>query len=182
MKEYKIDVRALVAANEFASDEDTRYYLKGVYLTVQDGKLTCVATNGHRLIMIPYGEDPGHAPNVIIPSDLIKKIKINKKHYDQAIIKILDQAITIEYDNMSFAGLLVDGTYPDYIRVIPDGDMTSIPSIVFNPEYLGSFAKVNKILNNGKSVGSIKMNFYGSEKPCVITTPEYKAVLMPMRT
>jgi DNA polymerase III sliding clamp (beta) subunit (PCNA family) len=176
-----IDIRKLLAANVFSSTEQTRYYLGGVLFEVKEGKGRFVATDGHRMIIIPLDGDMGPDLSVIIPSTLIKRIKVDKK-VDNAEMTIDGDIITIDYYGSITKEAAIDGTFPDYTRVGPkDGEEKDTGVIGFNPSYLGDFAKVNKIMGAGK--GNIKMTMYGEEIAVKITCLEldYTAFLMPIR-
>jgi len=183
----KIDIRKLIAADIFASTEQTRFYLNGVYFEVKEGKGQFVATDGHRLVMLPLGDMDGPDCSVIIPSSLIKKIKLDK-HLDLGEITIETGAhysdIKIDYYGATYGEKAIDGTYPDFRRILPADDLEQkgAPLIGFNPTYLGSFAKVHKIL--GKKNAHIHMAIYSADRAVKITSPDldYTAILMPVRT
>lgn len=178
-----IDITKLLAANVFASTEETRYYLNGVLYEVKDGKARFVATDGHRMIIFDLGDGYGEDLSFIIPSSLIKRIKADK-YEENGEININGDTIKIDYNDTGYIEKAIDGPYPEYRRVMIPDDKEQIhtPEIRFNPSYLGDFAKVNKILGY-KNVGII-ISLYGESEPVKITTgrPDtYTAILMPMR-
>ena len=125
------DLRALVDRTRFAiSTEETRYYLNGIYLHagVQPGGarvLRAVATDGHRLarVELPLPEGAAQIPGVIIPRKTVGEIR---KLIDEAAapieVSLSDTKIRIAFDSIAVTSKLIDGTFPDYERVIPVGN------------------------------------------------------------
>lgn len=115
--EFKVDLAALIAPVKFAmSTEVTRYYLCGVYLHNPGSGLRAVATDGHRL---SHNTVPtvGVIPGVIIPAKAVGLIPAGVIDVGLSKNKIrLATADTI------IVSKLIDGTFPDYGRVIPAGN------------------------------------------------------------
>jgi DNA polymerase III subunit beta len=123
------ELRALVDRTRFAiSTEETRYYLNGIYLHTTDtadgaGKvLRAVATDGHRLarveMALPSGA--GDMPGVIIPRKAIAELrKLVDETADSVEIEMSDTRIRLAFENVVLTSKLIDGTFPDYERVIP---------------------------------------------------------------
>lgn len=182
----KIDIRKLIAADIFASTEQTRFYLNGVFFEVKDGKASFVSTDGHRMIIFDF-DCEGPDCSVIIPSSLIKKIKLDR-HLDLGEITIETGAhysdIKIDYYGATYGERAIDGTYPDYRRILPADDLEQKGAalIGFNPAYLGSFDKLNKAL--GKKNAYIHLTIYGPDHAVKVTSPDcdYTAIIMPTRT
>ena len=123
-------LRRLFDKSKFAiSTEETRYYLNGVYMHSSDGTngkvLRCVATDGHRLARIdtelPDGADT--LPGVIVPRKTVGELR---KLLDEDEIKI---AVSVSETKIRFAtpemiltSKVIDGSFPDYTRVIPQGN------------------------------------------------------------
>jgi DNA polymerase-3 subunit beta len=108
------------------STEETRYYLNGIYLHVIDSegaaKLRAVATDGHRLAQVETESPPGaHGmPGVIVPRKAVAEV-IKLLDSDQAPVEIsLSQAkIRFAVGDVVVTSKLIDGSFPDYARVIP---------------------------------------------------------------
>ncbi|WP_323011083.1 DNA polymerase III subunit beta [Paracoccus sp. (in: a-proteobacteria)] len=111
------------------STEETRYYLNGIYLDpveTEDGPaLTAVATDGHRLglqkMLAPEGAQ--YLKPIIIPRKAVDTItKILKPLDDEpAGLAISAHLLTLTAGSTVYSTKLIDGTYPDYTRVIPSG-------------------------------------------------------------
>lgn len=116
---------ALRLASNFVSTEETRYYLNGICLdSRKDRKLRFVATDGHRLI--DYKTDVkapkcrGHS-NYILPLATIKIIrsKLKKGGNREVRLNFSGLNVVIALGDSVIKSKLIDGTYPDWTRVIP---------------------------------------------------------------
>jgi DNA polymerase-3 subunit beta len=105
------------------STEETRYYLNGVYLHKSGDKLAGVATDGHRLgkawVDLPIPELTG----VIVPRRTCQLI-IKFLDAEKGAVKVEMSAskIAITWNEVSFISKLIDGSFPDYERVVPQGN------------------------------------------------------------
>ena len=158
----------LKAALFCASTEETRYYLKGVHLSTSGHMVT---TDGHRMFVARLNDKPA--------ADV------------QAALKLAGarcQEIEVTADKIGqIAYTAVDGTFPDWRRVVPTGEETpakdkpeDLPGNVhFNHAYIGDLAKMGKLLG-----GSSMLHPVSASHPCLVTFGERAdcfAVLMPMR-
>ena len=100
-----------------ASDSSVYWYLNGIYLDDEGGKLRVVATDRYRFASIETGTKwPKGAPNVIVSTGLAAAIKDagdGSISWDDKKLRFTSGAITI-------TGKLVDGEFPDYRRVFPE--------------------------------------------------------------
>jgi DNA polymerase-3 subunit beta len=127
--QFVMDVAAfkrLFAKCLFAvSTEDARYYLNGVYLHRVGADLRGVSTDGHRLAMAWTGLPDGASgiPGVIVPR---KTCQLIVKHLDAAQgdvrVSVSANKIMLEWAGTRFVSKLIDGTFPDYERVVPRGN------------------------------------------------------------
>ncbi len=121
------DLRTLIDRTRFAvSTEETRYYLNGIYLhAAEDGGaavLRAVATDGHRLarVQLPMPEGGGEMPGVIVPRKAIGELrKLIEETGDPIEIALSETRIRMTFDDAVLTSKLIDGTFPDYERVIP---------------------------------------------------------------
>jgi DNA polymerase-3 subunit beta len=122
--------RALIDQTRFAiSTEETRYYLNGIYLhaTDRDGTpvLRAVATDGHRLARFdaPLPDGAADIPGVIVPRKMVNEWRKLIDETDCAIeIGLSDAKIALAFDDTMLTSKLIDGTFPDYQRVVPEGN------------------------------------------------------------
>jgi DNA polymerase III subunit beta len=120
-------LRRLFDKSKFAiSTEETRYYLNGVYLhvaTAESGKvLRCVATDGHRLARIdaPLPEGAEDMPGVIVPRKTVNELrKLLDDDEAQIAVSVSETKVRFATPGISLTSKVIDGTFPDYARVIP---------------------------------------------------------------
>ncbi|MFC7065036.1 DNA polymerase III subunit beta [Brucella rhizosphaerae] len=114
--------RALSNVGFAVSTEESRYYLNGIFMHGNEGKLNFVATDGHQFaylkIQAPDGCDG--MPGVIIPRGILNLLSHCTKAGGDTVISLSDRKIRFAFqDGVTVTSKLVDGTYPDYQRIIP---------------------------------------------------------------
>lgn len=117
-------LEALLARVNFAvSAEGTRYYLNGIFWHVLDGDLVSVATDGYRLALMrtPAPEGAEGMPGIIIPRKTVGELlKLMKAEREETVgIEISLAKARFEFGRMHLVSKLIDGTFPEYQRVIP---------------------------------------------------------------
>ncbi|WP_343080524.1 DNA polymerase III subunit beta [Ostreiculturibacter nitratireducens] len=123
-------LRRLFDKSKFAiSTEETRYYLNGVYMHVADGEegrvLRCVATDGHRLARIdaPLPEGAEKMPGVIVPRKTVGELrKLLDDDEMQIAVSVSETKVRFATPDITLTSKVIDGTFPDYSRVIPTGN------------------------------------------------------------
>ena len=123
-------LRRLFDKSKFAiSTEETRYYLNGVYLHVSDGEdgrvLRCVATDGHRLARIDASLPAGAEamPGVIVPRKTVGELRKLLEDDEMVIdVSVSETKIRFATPEITLTSKVIDGTFPDYTRVIPQGN------------------------------------------------------------
>lgn len=122
-------VRLIEKCRFAMSAEETRYYLNGVYFHVAEGKggqqLKAVSTDGHRLARIeaPLPEGAAGMPGIIIPRKTVNELsKILGEQGNEVEISLSETKIRFASGNVVLLSKLVDGTFPDYQRVIPSAN------------------------------------------------------------
>lgn len=130
---FELDARDIVQIIEktrFAiSTEETRYYLNGIFLHASDddnGLLRAAATDGHRLARytLPRPEGAIGMPDVIIPRKCVNELhKLLQEAGDGRVeIELSPSKIRFTLGSAVLTSKLIDGTFPDYSRVIPTGN------------------------------------------------------------
>ena len=121
------ELRFLIERTRFAiSTEETRYYLNGIYFHDVGGKhLRAVATDGHRLaqsqMVLPEGA--GGMPGIIVPrKTVLELVKLLEGEDAEVEVSISSQKIRFASGKLVLTSKLIDGTFPDYERVIPRGN------------------------------------------------------------
>ena len=123
-------LRRLFDKSKFAiSTEETRYYLNGVYMHVADAAggqvLRCVATDGHRLARIDASLPAGAEalPGVIVPRKTVGEMRKLLDDDDAEIaVSVSETKVRFAAPGITLTSKVIDGTFPDYTRVIPGGN------------------------------------------------------------
>jgi DNA polymerase-3 subunit beta len=103
------------------SDEETRYFLRGIYLHTAEGKLRAVATDGHRLAQHD-GPSTDDFAGVIVPRKLVSMVPTG-----DISVGVSSRKIRFLSDGLEIVSKVIDGTFPDYQRVIPrDNPKTAV--------------------------------------------------------
>jgi DNA polymerase III subunit beta len=124
------DLKRLIDKTQFAiSTEETRYYLNGIYLhTAGAGKglmLRAVATDGHRLAQFELAAPPGAEgmPGVIVPRKTVGEVqRLIDNGEGEIAVELSQSKIRFTFGGVVLTSKLIDGTFPDYSRVIPAGN------------------------------------------------------------
>ena len=146
-------LRRLFDKAKFAiSTEETRYYLNGVYMHVSTGDsgpvLRCVATDGHRLARIdaPLPDAAQGMPGVIVPRKTVGELrKLAEDTSDEIEIRLSETKVQFRIGAIILTSKLIDGTFPDYERVIPRGNDKVLT--VNKKEFAEAVARVAAISN-----------------------------------
>ena len=126
----KEDLIRLIDKTRFAvSTEETRYYLNGLYLHVvaEQGVplLRAVATDGHRLALaeMPAPDGAAGAPGVIVPRKTVDQVRrLLDDGAGPVEVQVSAQKIRFQLGEASLTSKVIDGAFPDYMRVIPKGN------------------------------------------------------------
>jgi len=121
------EIKTLIDRTRFAiSTEETRYYLNGIFLHATRSNempvLRAVATDGHRLarVEIVLPEGAAGMPGVIVPRKTVMELRKLIDETDQEVgIALSDTKIRFTFGDAVLTSKLIDGTFPDYDRVIP---------------------------------------------------------------
>lgn len=109
----------------FVSSEETRYYLNGVALEInamKDGTLRAIATDGHRLgsRQVTLDSPPEQAPTVIVPIFAVKAV-LALAAGKEVTLTLDDRIMEFAFGDFTIRTKLIDGTFPDWRRVVPTG-------------------------------------------------------------
>jgi DNA polymerase-3 subunit beta len=124
------DMKRLIDRTQFAiSTEETRYYLNGIYLhsagTPKAATLRAVATDGHRLAQVELPQPKGAVgmPGVIVPRKTVGEVqRLIEDNETEIKIELSQGKIRFTIGNVVLTSKLIDGTFPDYGRVIPQNN------------------------------------------------------------
>ena len=124
------DLRGLIDRTRFAmSNEETRYYLNGIYLHVvleeKKNYLRAVATDGHRLAKVDTPAPLGvkSMPGIIVPRKTVTEVrKLLDSDGSSVEVALSETRIQFRIGTILLTSKLVDGTFPEYSRVIPQNN------------------------------------------------------------
>lgn len=170
------DFRQLIDRTRFAiSTEETRYYLNGIYLHAVSGEggtaLRAVATDGHRLarVEMPLPDGAAEMPGVIVPRKTVNELrKLIDETGGDVDISLSDTKIRFAFDDAILTSKLIDGTFPDYERVIPSGNDKIME--VDRKEFAGAVDLVSTIATEKSR--AIKLSFDKGNLALSATSPD----------
>jgi DNA polymerase-3 subunit beta len=122
------DLKEMISHTIFSvSDDETRYFMNGVFFDQRDSKLILVATDGRRLSYAekPFPQEGVEIPHVIVPPKILNIIL--KRAPNEGVIKLAveERGIFFEFGNYKMSSMLIDGQFPNYQRVIPENQTFS---------------------------------------------------------
>jgi DNA polymerase III subunit beta len=170
------DLKRLLEKARFAiSTEETRYYLNGIYLHTagkgKDATLRAVATDGHRLaqveLKLPKGAED--MPGVIVPRKTVHELyRLIEASSDAVKISVTASKIRFETGTVTLVSKLIDGTFPDYGRVIPQNNDKKL--VVSNAPFIAAVDRVSTIASErGRAV---KLNLSSDKLVLSVNNPE----------
>ncbi len=116
-------LRQIIDKTRFAiSSEETRYYLMGIFLHVADDKLKAAATDGHRLARVTVEKPDGAdgMPDIIIPRKCVGELRKLLDEVEGTVeVSLSATKVRFGLGSAVLTSKLIDGTFPDYNRVIP---------------------------------------------------------------
>jgi DNA polymerase-3 subunit beta len=116
-------LRQIIEKTRFAiSTEETRYYLMGIFLHVVDEQLRAAATDGHRLarVTVPRPDGAEGMPDVIVPRKCVQELYRLLEELEGTVeISLSPTKVRFGLGSAVLTSKLIDGTFPDYNRVIP---------------------------------------------------------------
>jgi DNA polymerase-3 subunit beta len=119
-------LRQIIEKTRFAiSTEETRYYLMGIFVHVVEDQMRAAATDGHRLarVTVPRPEGADGMPDVIIPRKCVQELYRLLEELEGTVeISLSPTKVRFGLGSAVLTSKLIDGTFPDYNRVIPTGN------------------------------------------------------------
>ena len=193
----EINARLLKAVALAAANSESRYYLRGVYVEFFADHITLTATDGHKLIAgrqvrvdTGAGDSAAGQAGIILPLDMIDKIKMGRKAPDHATLSfdakgdnLQARLLQLKFDAVTLSGFEVEATYPSARNVCPKS--ISGEAAAVDPEIMIVFSKAAKLAG----VGSTPVIHQNGLDPALVSwlpadvLPGCKAfgVAMPMR-
>ena len=170
------DLKRLIDKTQFAiSTEETRYYLNGIYLHVAgSGKaqtLRAVATDGHRLAQVELDLPNGAAgmPGIIVPRKTVGEVqRLLEDNQAEVLIELSAGKIRFTVGEVVLTSKLIDGTFPDYARVIPAGNDKEL--VVDKKEFEAAVDRVSTV--SSERGRAVKLSITGGKLLLSVTNPD----------
>jgi DNA polymerase-3 subunit beta len=170
------DLKRLIDKTQFAiSTEETRYYLNGIYLhTAGSAKaptLRAVATDGHRLaqVELPLPEGAAGMPGVIVPRKTVGEVqRLIETSEAEVTIELSQGKIRFTIGEVILTSKLIDGTFPDYGRVIPLNNDKLLE--VDKKDFEAAVDRVSTV--SSERGRAVKLSLSGSRLVLSVTNPD----------
>jgi DNA polymerase-3 subunit beta len=169
-------LRRLLDKTRFAmSQEETRYYLNGIYFHAHmegDAKaLRAVATDGHRLARLdaPLPQGAEDMPGVIAPRKAVLELRRLLDDASENVgVTVSTSRITFAFDDIRLTSKLIDGTFPDYGRVIPTGNDRILK--IENADFRRAVDRVSTV--SADKTRSVKLSIAEDRLTLLVNNPE----------
>ncbi|WP_436374364.1 DNA polymerase III subunit beta [Cytobacillus sp. BC1816] len=146
-------LKAMVRQTVFAvSTSETRPILTGVNWKVENGTLTCIATDSHRLALrkAQIETNASESYNVVIPGKSLSELsKILDDNNDLIDIVITENQVLFKAEHLLFFSRLLEGNYPDTSRLIPSDSKTDV--VVNTKEFLQAIDRASLLAKEGRN-------------------------------
>src|SRR5215203_628412 len=170
------DLKRLIDKTQFAiSTEETRYYRNGIYLhTMGNGKATmlrAVATDGHRLAQVELPLPAGAAgmPGIIVPRKTVGEVqRLIEDGGAEVAIELSQGKIRFSIGDVVLTSKLIDGTFPDYARVIPLGNDKEL--VVDKKDFEASVDRVSTV--SSERGRAVKLSISSGRLLLSVTNPD----------
>jgi len=170
------DLKRLIDKTQFAiSTEETRYYLNGIYLhAAGSGKsatLRAVATDGHRLAQtdLPMPAGAAGLPGVIVPRKTVTEVqRLIEDNQTEITIELSPAKIRFSIGAVVLTSKLIDGTFPDYGRVIPTGNDKEL--VVDKKDFEAAIDRVSTV--SSERGRAVKLSLIGGKLTLSVTNPD----------
>ncbi len=170
------DLKRLIDKTQFAiSTEETRYYLNGIYLhtagAAKAATLRAVATDGHRLAQfeLPLPAGASGMPGVIVPRKTVGEVqRLIADNDAEVTIELSQGKIRFTLGNVVLTSKLIDGTFPDYGRVIPTGNDKEL--IVDKKEFEQAVDRVSTV--SSERGRAVKLSLSNGKLMLSVTNPD----------
>lgn len=144
-KEFKEMIHQTVFA---VSDDETRYFMNGVYIENKEDNLIFVATDGRRLAFIKknFGIPLPAFKGIIVPPKILNIINKRANNEGNIDIAIGEKNIFFNFSSYKFSSVLIDGQFPNYERVIPESQKLSFE--VDRLEFIEALKRVSLLVES----------------------------------
>src|SRR6201997_768105 len=170
------ELKRLIDKTQFAiSTEETRYYLNGIYLHTagvsKTPTLRAVATDGHRLaqVELPLPDGAAGMPGIIVPRKTVNEVqRLIETGEGEVGIELSAGKIRFTIGNVVLTSKLIDGTFPDYGRVIPQNNDKEL--VVDKADFASAVDRVSTI--SSERGRAVKLALSAGKLVLSVTNPD----------
>ena len=170
------DLARLIDKTRFAiSNEETRYYLNGIYLHTNgsggEERLRAVATDGHRLALAEMNVPAGAQgmPGIIVPRKTVTELRrLIDTLEGEVRVRASDSKLQFDLGSVEVTSKLIDGNFPDYERVIPRENPREL--VMDNKLFAGAVDRVSTI--SQEKSRSVKLRLEDGNLSLQVNNPE----------
>jgi DNA polymerase-3 subunit beta len=170
------ELKRLIDKTQFAiSTEETRYYLNGIYLhamgAAKTASLRAVATDGHRLAQVELALPTGAEgmPGIIVPRKTVNEVqRLIENGEGEAAIELSGGKIRFTIGDVVLTSKLIDGTFPDYGRVIPANNDKEL--IVNKKDFEAAVERVSTV--SSERGRAVKLSIASGRLVLSVTNPD----------
>lgn len=189
---YDIAKNDLAAMLILAAKQDIRYYLNGVCLEVGKKECRLIATNGHAMGVLKLDGNINVAESgikrgqYIIPRNVIEFFKPKRDGFPHVILTHIgkgnENLWTMEdlYEKVTKTFSMIDGKFPDYIKVMPDKPVSNEPAQL-DDTYLAAFKKANIMLTGKRKFNQLYIGHDKTRAVVNFDNDRFTGVIMGMR-
>ncbi|HHZ69786.1 MAG TPA: DNA polymerase III subunit beta [Methylococcaceae bacterium] len=155
------------------ANQDVRYYLNGILVTISNQQLKLVASDGHRLALFnePLTEANDIETSFIIPRKGVIELSRLLSDSDQLLsLQLAISHVRLDFERLSFSVKLIDAKYPDFSKVFQQDFKSVIP--VNRKDFKDALTRVS-ILSNEKFKG-VSLNFSDSTLKVAAYNPDHE--------
>jgi DNA polymerase III subunit beta len=171
------DLKRLIDKTQFAiSTEETRYYLNGIYLHAAGSSdrpqtLRAVATDGHRLaqVELPLPDGASGMPGIILPRKTVNEVqRLIEDNNVEVMVELSLGKIRFTFGDVVLTSKLIDGTFPDYGRVIPANNDKEL--VVDKKEFVQAVDRVSTV--SSERGRAVKLSVTAGRLTLSVTNPD----------
>lgn len=152
-----IDLKEAIEQTSFAtSEKETRPVLTGVNFKAKDHILECIATDSYRLAKRILNIDSDISFNIIIPKKSLTEISRIIEKDELIDLYVSDRKVLFVFDHVLIQTRLIDGTFPDTSRLIPDSFDYSMS--IDSTSLLNSIDRASLLTNEQTNIVKLTMN------------------------
>lgn len=130
------------------SHDETRAILTGVLISADQGNLRMVATDSYRLAVADQTLEGSAAFEAVIPGPFLLEVAELAPSADAVRLSVSENQVMVDYRNVVYINRRLEGTYPNYRLLLPDGFKTRV---TFNDKQLVQAVRRTSLINGSTS-------------------------------